>query len=106
MNGIDAQQWVEWDVTSAVTGDGAINLRLTPTGDDGVTFHSREASNQTLRPQLVVTVLNDAYVRPKVATTTQFSLVPAYRQCTSANRTHGPPLAHPRAARRHRRRAS
>jgi hypothetical protein len=23
------------------------------------------------------------------------SLVPAYNQCTSANRTHGPPLAHP-----------
>jgi glucose/arabinose dehydrogenase/PKD repeat protein len=93
--GIEAQQWVEWDVTSAVMGDGAVNLRLTPTGDDGVTFHSREASNQTLRPQLVVTVVNDAHVRPKGATETKFSLVPAYRECNGANRTHGPPLVHP-----------
>ncbi len=95
VNAIDTQQWVEWDVTSAVTADGAINLALTPTGDDGITFHSREASNQTLRPQLVVTVVNDSYVRPKVAAQTRFALVPAYRECTSPNRRHGPPLADP-----------
>jgi hypothetical protein len=95
VNAIEAQQWVEWDVTSAVTGDGPVNLRLTAAGDDGVTFHSREASNQTLRPQLVVSVINDAHVRPKGATETKFSLVPAYRECTGANRTHGPPLVHP-----------
>jgi glucose/arabinose dehydrogenase len=95
VTGIAAQQWVEWDVTQAVTGDGAVNLRLTPTGDDGVTFHSREATNQTLRPQLVVTVLNDAYVRPRTAATTQLSLVPAHKQCVNPNRMHGPPLAHP-----------
>ena len=58
-------------MTSLVTGDGPVNLRLAITGDDGVTFHSREASNQTLRPQLVVTLLNDAYVRPKGATPTR-----------------------------------
>ena len=92
---IDAQQWVEWDVTSLVTGDGPLNLRLAITGDDGITFHSREASNQTLRPELVVDVLNDAYARPKGATPTRFSLVPAYRQCAGANLLHGPPLAHP-----------
>ena len=95
VNGIANQQWVEWDVTSAVAGDGAINLRLTPTGDDGVTFHSREASNKTVRPQLVVTTLNDAYVRPKGAATARFPLVPAHRECISADRTHGPPLARP-----------
>ena len=33
------------------------------------------------------------YVRPKGATPTRVSLVPAYRQCTSPDRTHGPPLA-------------
>jgi hypothetical protein len=95
VSAIEAQQWVEWDVTSAVAGDGPVNLRLTATGDDGVTFHSREASNETLRPQLVVTVVNDAHVRPKGATEARFSLVPAYRECTGANRTHGPPLVHP-----------
>ena len=92
---IDLQQWIEWDVTALVTGDGAVNMRLAPTGDDGVTFHSREASNQTLRPELIVTVVNDAYVRPKGATPVRLPLVPAYRPCTSANRLHGPPLAHP-----------
>ena len=95
VSGIEAQQWVEWDVTAAVTGDLPVNLRLTPTGDDGVTFHSREAANQTLRPQLVVTVVNDAYVRPRGAAAARFALVPSYRQCTNANRMHGPPLAHP-----------
>ena len=33
------------------------------------------------------------YARPKGATPTRVSLVNAYRQCTSSNRTHGPPLA-------------
>ena len=35
------------------------------------------------------------YPRPKAAKTVRSSLVPAYVECTSANRTHGPPLAHP-----------
>ena len=95
VNSIDTQQWVEWDVTQAVTGDGPVDLRLTPTGDDGITFHSREASNQTLRPQLVVTVVNDGYARPKGAAVTRLSLVPAFKECTSPNRTHGLPLGQP-----------
>jgi hypothetical protein len=33
------------------------------------------------------------YPRPRGATPLRASLVPAYRQCTSANRTHGTPLA-------------
>jgi hypothetical protein len=32
------------------------------------------------------------YARPKSATPVRASLVPAYRQCTAPNRTHGPPL--------------
>ena len=35
------------------------------------------------------------YARPKGATPLQLSLVPAYQACTSANRTHGPPLGFP-----------
>ena len=34
----------------------------------------------------------DAYVRPKGATPTRVSLVPAYQGCTVPNRQHGPPL--------------
>ena len=32
-----------------------------------------------------------AYVRPKTASPVRVSLVPAYNQCTSPNRVHGPP---------------
>ena len=35
------------------------------------------------------------YIRPKSATEIRIPLVPAFRQCTSANRTHGPPLVNP-----------
>jgi hypothetical protein len=35
------------------------------------------------------------YPRPKSASPVQVSLVPAYNQCTSSNRMHGPPLEHP-----------
>ncbi len=34
----------------------------------------------------------NGYVRPKNATTVRASLVPAYNQCVSSNRLHGPPL--------------
>ena len=34
------------------------------------------------------------YVRPKGAGPLRVSLVPAFNQCTSGNRTHGPPLAY------------
>jgi hypothetical protein len=37
--------------------------------------------------------VHPGYVRPKSATVVRASLVPAYIQCTSPNRTHGPPLA-------------
>jgi uncharacterized delta-60 repeat protein len=35
------------------------------------------------------------YIRPKSATEMRIPLVPAFAQCTSANRTHGPPLVNP-----------
>jgi Tol biopolymer transport system component len=35
------------------------------------------------------------YVRPAGATPVRVSLVPAFAQCASSNRTHGPPLAFP-----------
>jgi hypothetical protein len=38
------------------------------------------------------------YVRPRGATPLRASLVPAYAQCVSPNRTHGAPLSHPSCA--------
>jgi hypothetical protein len=40
----------------------------------------------------------DAYVRPKAATSMSVQLTPAYLPCTSPNRMHGPPLAFPSCA--------
>jgi acyl-homoserine-lactone acylase len=50
-------------------------------------------------PNLEVTELSepagDGYARPKGATPLRVSLVPAYRECTAPDRTHGPPLVFP-----------
>jgi len=53
---VASNTWVEWDVTAAVQGNGTVNLAVIATGTDGTVFYSRESSNTSLRPQLVVTV--------------------------------------------------
>jgi hypothetical protein len=53
---VAANSWVEWDVTAAVTGNGTVNLAVSPTGTDGTVFYSRNNSDTSVRPQLVVTV--------------------------------------------------
>jgi hypothetical protein len=94
---IGTNAWAEWDVTALVTADGTYNFNLAQTSTDGVSYNSREASDATLRPELVVETANDAYSRPRGATPVRLALVPAYAQCTpgAANRVHGPPLEHP-----------
>jgi hypothetical protein len=72
-----------------------VSFRLAQTIADGVNFHSRESTSTAQRPELVLTVLNDSYARPKGATPSRLSLVPAFNACASPNRTHGPPLASP-----------
>ncbi|MFP2905427.1 DNRLRE domain-containing protein [Pyxidicoccus sp. 3LFB2] len=49
-------QWLEYDVTSQVSGNGAVGFVLVPTSSDGADFASREATNAGTRPQLVLTV--------------------------------------------------
>jgi PKD repeat protein len=46
---------VEYDVTPAVSGDGTITFALIGTSGDGVDFASREYSDSTRRPRLLVT---------------------------------------------------
>jgi PKD repeat protein len=92
---IRSGDWVEWDVTGLVGARGPLSLQLSQTSSDGVSFHSREASTQPDRPELVVTVSNDAYARPIAASPLRASLVLAYGRCVSPNREHGPPLSHP-----------
>jgi PKD repeat protein len=87
--------WVEWDVTPAVTGPGPVSFLLHQTVSDGVNFHSRETTSTTRRPELVLTVQNDGYPRPRNGSPLRTSLVPAYDSCATPNRMHGPPLEHP-----------
>jgi hypothetical protein len=47
---------------------------------------------------LVTAVANATHVRPKGASPLRASLVPAFKQCTAPNRTHGAPLAFPSCA--------
>ncbi len=46
-------------------------------------------------PNLQVTQISDSYPHPRGATPLRVPLVPAFRQCTSPNSTHGAPLAFP-----------
>ena len=47
--------WVEYDVTSLVSGNGTFSFVLATTSRDGVDFYSRNSNQAALRPQLVVT---------------------------------------------------
>jgi WD40-like Beta Propeller Repeat len=62
------------------------------------TGQTRLTNNTFLDAQPSWQPLLQGYVRPKTTGRFRASLVPAYQACTSANRTHGPPLAHPSCA--------
>jgi hypothetical protein len=47
--------WVEVDVFSLVKGDGTYSVRISSTNSDGVIYDSKEFSDATRRPQLVIT---------------------------------------------------
>ena len=49
---LTGSSWVEFDVTSAVTGNGPVAFLLSGTTTDSAIFASRET---TTKPQLVVT---------------------------------------------------
>jgi hypothetical protein len=57
---ISSGSWVEYNVALVVTGNGTYSFRLAQTSTDGVDFRSREYSDSTLRPQLVVTTIQAA----------------------------------------------
>jgi hypothetical protein len=78
-------------------GNAALGAFFDGTTGDGtrVFFNTRESlvtgDTDTTRDVYAATVA--AYPRPKGATPLRVSLVPAFQQCTSGNRTHGAPLA-------------
>jgi chitodextrinase len=56
---ISANTWVEYDVKPIVTGSGTYSFFVAPTSSDGVDFNSRESSDTTHRPQLLLTVTDN-----------------------------------------------
>jgi hypothetical protein len=50
--GVSAGSWVDYDVTSFVTGNGTFSFALVAPSDDGVSFSSRQG---TALPELVIT---------------------------------------------------
>ena len=65
------------------------------TKPDGTTSVQLTSDSSFERPLSWLAIPQNAYPRPRGATPTRVSLVTAYNQCTSADRTHGPPLAFP-----------
>jgi len=64
---IGTNVWVEYDVTSFVTGNGTYSFALLPDGNDGVTFSSREGGTP---PQLFIkTGTGVALATPTLAST-------------------------------------
>ena len=55
LGNVPVNAWAEFDVTPLVAGDGTVNFDLTQPSSDAIWFHSREATDPALRPQLVVT---------------------------------------------------
>lgn len=58
---IAVESWVEYSVTSRVTGDGTYSFGLIADSDDGIVFSSREGS---FPPELVITLGEAASVMP------------------------------------------
>jgi hypothetical protein len=53
---IAANSWAEYDVKQLITGNGSYSFVLATSSSDGVDFRSREYSDATRRPQLMLSV--------------------------------------------------
>ena len=63
---IGTNAWVEYDVTSLVTGNGTFSFVLAADSTDGVTFSSRQGAQP---PQLVITLAGSFTVTPSFTAT-------------------------------------
>ncbi|WP_257453335.1 CBM96 family carbohydrate-binding protein [Archangium lipolyticum] len=65
---ISSGSWVEYNVTSAVRGNGQLGFTLVGTSNDAVSFASSENSREDRRPQLILTVASEPDCMPRTAT--------------------------------------
>jgi hypothetical protein len=72
--------WVEYDVTAAITGDGAYTFVLLPRSTDGADFNSRE--NGVNQPQLVISTTSSAQAAPPATSSTPLSTPTPTRTAT------------------------
>ena len=84
---ISTNTWVEFNVTSLVTGDGTYTFNLVPTSSDGIDFSSREGSNP---PQLVVTFAAGPTDTPTPTATNTPTNTPADTPTPTDTSTAGP----------------
>ena len=83
------------------TGNGKATANGLAAGPDGLYFTDLYKDQNPVSPidpganvlRIRYTDPTGGHVRPKGATPVRVPLVPAFRQCTSSNRMHGPPLA-------------
>jgi hypothetical protein len=52
---VDAGNWYEFDVSSLVTGDGVVSIRVSSPNSNGADYSSKEGENVFV-PQLIVTM--------------------------------------------------
>jgi Tol biopolymer transport system component len=94
LSGFQPRQ-VEWspDGAKLVVFENGDLYSANPDGTGKTPLTGGTASEQDADWQPIVGAAGPGYPRPKGASPSRVSLVPAYVQCTSANRVHGPPLA-------------
>jgi hypothetical protein len=81
--------------------DGARIAVIDVNGGEGIALMNPDGTNKQIIPNTVPgwptdwqSIPINSYPRPKAASPIEATLVPAYTECTSPNRTHGPPLAY------------
>ena len=62
-----AGTWVSLDVTTLVTGNGAVAFALTPASKTAISFASRENSDPASAPQLIITTSGGAAIQAPAA---------------------------------------
>ena len=77
---------------SLATTGAAIGV-LTKSADASTVYWWGHHSSTGTWQVILMARIDGTYARPKGATPIQVRLVPAFKQCSASNRTHGPPLA-------------
>jgi hypothetical protein len=100
-NGADGAKGNRLSFHTHLSGDGRYATfassasNLAPDDPDDVSdIYVRDLQDHVTSLESRATPGYERYVRPAGATPIRVPLVPAYTECVTANRTHGPPLAH------------